>query len=363
MTAGSIFPATQAKRIPFSVVGSIALHGAALALYIYTVQLQHHNQSRAVGNVDLIVVKKPLPVAAVPRQAAPPPNMFNFLKMALPAIPKIEAQRLEVKVPQHELKMQTPKLEDRGRLQKNDLAKLNMDEKRPELNALDVGAVKTKRSAAALAALPKLEEVGHRRIKNLPDALKLDEERQQAQAQMRMDALTTPTHRQVAAMGERLQDAQPSETGKFASKIAAMLPTQPPPLEARPELRAADDNELKKKVFIEPAKRHDQAQGLSVEKKKGVELEGPIKNRKILSYEVPEFPSWAKDQGILEASVAIRFWVGPDGDVLDNMRVERTSGFGRLDRTAMDALKNWKFAPLDNNEKQWGVITFRFVLE
>ncbi len=364
MTGAAIFPTAPARRMPFSMVGSIALHGAVIALYLYTAQLAQRHQTTSIANVDLMIqVKKPVATAAAPHHAAPAPDMLNFLKMALPAIPKIEQQELQVKVPQHELKMAVPKLQDRGHLQENKLAKLNMDEHRPELNALDVGAVKTKRSAAALAALPKLEEVGHRRIKNLPDALKLDDERQQAQAQMRLDALATPTHHHVAAMADTLQEAEPTETGKFASKIASMLPTQPPPMELKPEMRAADDS-LEKKTYMEQQTQRRAAQEmLPGDKKKGVELEGPIKDRKIVNYQVPDYPSWAKDQGILEASVAIRFWVSPQGDVLDNMRVERTSGFGRLDRTAMDALKNWKFAPLLNDEKQWGIITFRFVLE
>jgi TonB family protein len=47
------------------------------------------------------------------------------------------------------------------------------------------------------------------------------------------------------------------------------------------------------------------------------------------------------------------------------MRVERTSGYGRLDRLAMDHLKKWRFDPLrlDDPRTEWGVITFRFILE
>ena len=45
------------------------------------------------------------------------------------------------------------------------------------------------------------------------------------------------------------------------------------------------------------------------------------------------------------------------------MRVERTSGYGRLDRLSMDCLRNWRFIPIGSDEKQWGVITFRFLLE
>jgi TonB family protein len=98
--------------------------------------------------------------------------------------------------------------------------------------------------------------------------------------------------------------------------------------------------------------------------KKGLEIEGPLAHRKVLYYYVPPFPAWARDQGILEADVAVRFWVSPEGDVLsDDMRIDQTSGYGDMDRLAMDALKKWKFSPTEGEEKQWGVITFRFVLE
>ena len=52
-----------------------------------------------------------------------------------------------------------------------------------------------------------------------------------------------------------------------------------------------------------------------------------------------------------------------DGAVMPDMRVEHTSGYGRLDRLAMDSLRNWKFEPIAAQERQWGIITFRFLLE
>ena len=38
-----------------------------------------------------------------------------------------------------------------------------------------------------------------------------------------------------------------------------------------------------------------------------MKIEGPLADRKIVAYEIPEFPAWARDQGILEAAVSIRF--------------------------------------------------------
>ena len=64
-----------------------------------------------------------------------------------------------------------------------------------------------------------------------------------------------------------------------------------------------------------------------------------------------------------EAEVRIKFYVSPAGDVLPDLRVETTSGYGRLDRLALDSLKTWTFEPIGGAGRQWGIITFRFVLE
>ena len=95
-----------------------------------------------------------------------------------------------------------------------------------------------------------------------------------------------------------------------------------------------------------------------------MEIEGPLSDRQVVSASVPQFPPWAKEQGVVESAVAIRFTVDPSGKVLETMRVERTSGFGRMDRLAMEHLKLWRFAPVNASEgNQWGIITFRFILE
>ena len=110
-----------------------------------------------------------------------------------------------------------------------------------------------------------------------------------------------------------------------------------------------------------PARRV--AEAAAAGERKGVEIEGPLADRKVKAYSVPTFPEWARSQGILEAEVAIRFNVNAEGLVLPDMRVERTSGYGRLDKLSMESLKSWRFAPAPGAGVQWGVITFRFVLE
>lgn len=93
------------------------------------------------------------------------------------------------------------------------------------------------------------------------------------------------------------------------------------------------------------------------------EITGPIRNRKIVKMELPEYPAWAKAKGI-EAEVVLYFSVTQDGRVNKSVKVTRTSGWGDLDALAIKALAQWVFAPIENAKgDQWGYATFRYVLE
>src|SRR5581483_9842163 len=92
------------------------------------------------------------------------------------------------------------------------------------------------------------------------------------------------------------------------------------------------------------------------------QISGPLGSRKVLKAFVPQYPAWARAKNI-EADVAIRISVAPDGSVRDGAVVDRTSGYTELDKLAIEALKNWKFAPFAGGQDQWGVITFRFLLD
>ncbi len=98
-------------------------------------------------------------------------------------------------------------------------------------------------------------------------------------------------------------------------------------------------------------------------KHKGMEISGPLADRKILKAAAPRYPAWAKNQGV-EADVVVRFYVSADGHVLDRMIIERTSGYRRLDELCMKTLKKMLFAPLDSGDQvEWGFITFHFKLK
>jgi TonB family protein len=97
--------------------------------------------------------------------------------------------------------------------------------------------------------------------------------------------------------------------------------------------------------------------------KKGFEIAGPLNNRPITYKVIPQYPAWAEEQGII-GSVRIWFTVNGDGTVRSNMRVTKTTGYPDLDKLALEALKQWKFAAFDTADEssQWGIITFTFSL-
>lgn len=355
---------SMSQRLPSAVVTSIALHGAALGLLLYTNMLADKHKVTIVNNVDFIQVKKNLPFPKPVAQAQPKSSTFDFLKMALPAVPHMEAPKtMSIKLPEEHRAMtaQAPKLQmDHKRFDAGPKLNMDLDKDHPLDMAKVAGRIPNRR-VAALAAMPKLEDVGRRRVSNLPQAIQMEEHRQAAMGLQGADALerAADSHHGVA-QDAPLQDAgeAPPASSSFASKVASLLPDDK--IQMGHAVMPTTQPAVKEDV-PPPPKRKAQLQDNS--DKKGVDIEGPLADRKVVAYEIPEFPQWAKDQGVLEANVAIRFWVDKDGNVLPNMRVEHTSGYGQLDRLALDSLSRWKFAPLLTDEKQWGVITFRFVLE
>lgn len=95
----------------------------------------------------------------------------------------------------------------------------------------------------------------------------------------------------------------------------------------------------------------------------GAKLVGPVADRPLISYGMPEYPEWAKRDGV-EAAVNLYFIVLPDGRIKENILVQKTSGFSEFDERAVSALRNWRFEPLKGGAtgEQWGSITFNFRL-
>jgi TonB family protein len=93
----------------------------------------------------------------------------------------------------------------------------------------------------------------------------------------------------------------------------------------------------------------------------GAQLAGPVADRGLVSYVTPTYPEWAKREGV-EGSVTLYFLVLPDGRVKENVLVDKTSGFGDFDESAVAALLVWRFEAVSGTREQWGSITFHFRL-
>ncbi len=358
-------------RAPAALVVSVILHAAGLAFFMRLSFKPAEERLQTIDNVDLLVQEEEKKAEAPARPKAPPPSMKDFLKLALPAVPKPALQMpLEAKLiePEKKLRDVNPKLEDKGKLKEpQKLDALDLTKKRPDLAKIE--PLVDEHKARTLAALPKLEEVGGRQAarKTLELAALAEAEKGRLQP-ARMDALgaLAPERHKAAQAAPLLPAEAAAAKPSGLSKIADMLTSDSNRVTMEPRAaapRRAETLSAIAEVPAAPPQRLPEAQ--EVKKKKSVEIEGPLSNRRIVAHSVPAFPDWARDLGLVEAEVQIRFYVGPDGAVLpDNMRVERTSGYGRLDRLAVEHLKLWRFqAVADGRGNEWGLITFRFLLE
>ncbi len=350
-------------RMPGAVSLSLVLHGALLALFLASMRKAPQAAPQMVEGVDLLIpsAKPSAPSPAAPKP--PPLSTMDFLKMALPSVPRAAApENIQVKLPERQLPLaQAPKLQDRARRDLGPKLKaLDLSHERDSEAALDAKVETRRRATETLAALPRLEDVGRRRVRNLPQALKLEENRREAAAELPAMNFKPTTRREAAQAAQVLQEAAlpPAARPPERRGLSALLPDRPLPLEARPQAAMLP----KMDAPPAPALSRRRAAAATVSKK-AVEIEGPLADRKVAAYALPPFPGWARDQGILEADAAIRFTVDESGAVMPSMRVERTSGYGRLDALAMSYLRRWRFRPAPGAGVQWGVITFRFVLE
>jgi TonB family protein len=350
--------------MPTSVMISLAFHAGFLIIFLGFIKEGPKQAAQIVEGVDLLIAPRARPAEGVPK---PVISTMDFLKMALPAVQPHRAAPVAVDVKLESRKpalADAPKLEESTRKLAPKLEALDLARSRVSAAKVNAEPMSRRRAVETLAALPKLEEVGRRRVKNLPEALALEDKRLEATAMMTAGSLAAPaptSRRQaVAAAAIPLQEAAGAPERAAAVKGLSLLPDA---IDLRPH--ASEAARAPKVETIAEPKLVRRAAAAAAEggPKKGVEIEGPLKDRKVVSALIPKFPDWAQKQGLMEAEVAIRFNVDAEGIVMPGMRVQRTSGYGRLDRLCMDSLRNWTFAPAPGSGAQWGVITFRFILE
>jgi len=90
-------------------------------------------------------------------------------------------------------------------------------------------------------------------------------------------------------------------------------------------------------------------------------IKGSIAGRGILRSIEPEYPAWAEASG-MKGEVELKFWVTPAGEVSE-VEVWKTSGWSGFDISAADVLMRWRFEPIEERERQWGIISFVFEFE
>ena len=354
------------QRLPASVVGSLGLHMAAMGAYFYIFWSTPKSEMKTISNVDLMIQAPKASQTPLPRARTAPAvklTPWNFMKMALPAVPHSRLQTMQVKIPEtpKALMPEMPKLQEQNHLKALPKMEALEPSRQHEAGPMAMNAIEPAQQhhIQALAAMPALEEVGRHQVANLPQAMALEEQRRQAVSLAGLGAVgeTATERRNIAPQAAPLEEGVPSAAGSHApSALESFLPDSN---SLGPSRQMAAPQSLQN--FVPESKPKHEVSAL--EEKKGIEIEGPLAHRKVVSYFAPEFPQWAKDQRILEAEVLIKFWVSSDGEVLPDMYIERTSGYERLDHLAMDSLKKWKFSSLAGDEKQWGIITFRFILE
>ena len=368
------------KALTYSALGAIFFHGLLFFAYLNFVLLRPESRTIVINNVDLLLQEKE---AQVPK--TPAHKTLDFLKLALPKIPKIETVRapvmpaIDIKTPEARRKtFDLPKnLRERaGRIQEHERLVLDTAKRAASAMSADLG-IKAERSAMALAPKIELEEVGMRKAPALPENLKFDENARSYTPQTMQELnIAVDRARKVSALPQGLSEREGgADTLHENVRIAPAMPERLAEAQSAPVESAAQGLRAKPVISAAALGGLKNASIKQAEEPKKVEIEGPLSRRKVLKYYVPEFPAWARDRGLLEASVAIKFYVNNAGRVLDNASVEKTSGYGALDRVALDAIRKWQFEPVSGGmqhakrvsqvgvSRQWGIITFRFVTD
>lgn len=62
----------------------------------------------------------------------------------------------------------------------------------------------------------------------------------------------------------------------------------------------------------------------------GFFLSGDLSREDIVEWDMPEYPGWARCQGVHEATIILKFNVDSDGIVLPDIKVVKSTGYSRL---------------------------------
>ena len=227
---------------------SLSVHAGFLFLFMGFVKEGPRHAAQIVEGVDLLIApSRPQAVAK------PVLSTMDFLKMALPAAPARHAalQAVDLKLPEKHkpLLADAPKLEESARKLAPKLEALDLSRSRVLASKVDAEPMSRRRAAETLASLPKLEEVGRKRVRNLPEALVLEDKRREATAILggALDAPPPRSRRQVMAAAAALTEAEAPIARPSTRKGFSVLPEL---IEMRPRAEAVMSPKFEK---IDPA--------------------------------------------------------------------------------------------------------------
>lgn len=78
---------------------------------------------------------------------------------------------------------------------------------------------------------------------------------------------------------------------------------------------------------------------------------------------MPEYPGWARCQGVHEATIILKFNVDSDGIVLPDIKVVKSTGYSDWDAEVIKTLARWRFKPEPGIDIRSATISLKFVLE
>jgi TonB family protein len=89
-----------------------------------------------------------------------------------------------------------------------------------------------------------------------------------------------------------------------------------------------------------------------------INITGPATGREILHVVAPEYSGAVNEPGVQE-TVDVMCLILPSGEI-EKALIWRTSGRPELDRSAVQAVQEWRFAPISNEEVQAGIVRLSF---
>ena len=135
-------------------------------------------------------------------------------------------------------------------------------------------------------------------------------------------------------------------------------PPQPSPRE-RADFTLLHDKATEKAIQKLLGSEEKTSPERAVDENVRLKIGGPAAFRRIL-----ERPSLPQVKTRIETEIELTFWVLPDGRV--DRVVPSVKGDAELERVAIQYMKQWRFAPLPQDQpqaEQWGVVPIKFKIQ